>query len=549
MKKITLIIFTFISLLSFGQEYAPKKNLPIIPLPKELKTSDGDFVLTAQTKLVIMRETQALGFMQPVDYFNNYLKTNFDLELSVVSVLPTDGNYIIILSPEEKIGQVESYSLSINSNQILFSAEGEAGLFYGIQTLIQLLPIEKSAEIKIPCVQIVDAPRYQWRGMHLDCSRHFFTKEEVKKYIDYLAMYKFNVFHWHLVDDQGWRIEIKKYPLLTSVGGKRKETLIGKPQWNKDGTPSKEDKYDGIAYGGFYTQEDIKEIVNYARFKYITIIPEIEMPGHSLAALAAYPQFSCTGGPFETYTKWGVSDDVYCAGKDETFSFLEDILAEVMPLFPGKYIHIGGDECLKDRWKACAKCQKRIADEKLKNPEELQSYFITRIEKYVNANGKQIIGWDEILEGGLAPNAAVMSWRGTKGGIDAAKQKHFVVMSPGKPCYFDHYQSKDKTKEPLAIGGFNPLDSVYAYNPTPKVLTADEAKFIMGAQANVWTEYIVDFKQVEYMSMPRMAALSEALWTPLEKKNYTDFVVRLKLHAPVLDKMGVNYAKHFKSLK
>ncbi len=537
-----------VSLVSFAQqEYAPKKVVAIIPLPKELKTSDGNFVLSAQTKIVLMND--AKGFKPEVDYMNNFFKTNYDFELPIVNILPTDGNYIIVISPEEKIGQIENYDLSINQNQILFSSEGNAGIFYGMQTLIQLLPLQKSTEIKIPCVQISDAPRYQWRGMHLDCSRHFFKKEEVKKYIDYLAMYKFNVFHWHLVDDQGWRIEIKKYPLLTSIGGKRKETIIGKPAWEKDGTPSKNDKYDGISYDGFYTQEDVTEIVAYAQSKYITVLPEIEMPGHSLAALAAYPQFSCTGGPFETFTKWGVSDDVYCAGNDETFTFLQDILAEVMPLFPGKYIHIGGDECLKERWKDCPKCQKRIRDENLKNEEGLQSYFIKRIEEYVNGKGKQIIGWDEILEGGLAPNAALMSWRGIAGGIAAAKQKHFVVMSPGKPCYFDHYQSKDKIKEPLAIGGFNPLDSVYLYNPTPKALTEEEAKFIMGAQANVWTEYIVDFKQVEYMSVPRMAALSEALWTPLDKKNYKDFIVRLKLHAPMLDKMGVNYAKHFMSIK
>jgi hexosaminidase len=356
-------------------------------------------------------------------------------------------------------------------------------------------------------------------------------------------MYKFNVFHWHLVDDQGWRIEIKKYPLLTTVGSKRKETIVGKPKWDKDGKPYKDDKYDGTPYSGFYTQEDIKEVIAYAEKRHITIVPEIEMPGHSLAALAAYPMYSCTGGPFETFTKWGVSDDVYCAGKDSTFNFLEDILTEVMNLFPSKYIHIGGDECLKDRWKACARCQKRIADEKLKNEDGLQSYFITRIEKFVNSKGKQIIGWDEILDGGLAPNAAVMSWRGTKGGIEAAHQKHNVVMTPGKPCYFDHYQSKDKDKEPLAIGGYNPLDSVYAYNPTPKALSADDAKYILGAQGNVWTEYITDFAKVQYMSMPRMAALAEAVWTQPDKKDYKNFIVRLKKHTKVLDKMGVNYAK------
>ncbi len=541
MKKICLVIGILISSALFAQEKMPVTPLGLIPLPNKVVQSNGEFKLTKETKIVLMNSS----FELEVSYLNSYLKTNYDLELQVVSVLPSDGNYMIITEPEVKVGQLENYSLNVNQNQILFSAEGNAGLFYSMQTLLQLLPLQKSAEVKIPCVQIKDSPRYAWRGMHLDCSRHFFTKEEVKKYIDYLAMYKFNVFHWHLVDDQGWRIEIKKYPLLTKIGSQRKETIIGKPAFNKDGTPSKDDKYDGIAYGGFYTQEDIKEVVAYAKSKYITVVPEIEMPGHSLAALAAYPNYSCTGGPFETFTKWGVSDDVYCAGNDSTFLFLENILSEVMDLFPGKYIHIGGDECLKDRWKVCPKCQKRIADEKLKDESELQSYFITRIEKYVNSKGKQIIGWDEILEGGLAPNAALMSWRGTEGGIAAAQQKHFVVMTPGKPCYFDHYQSKDKTKEPLAIGGFNPLAAVYAYNPTPQALLEDESKYIMGAQGNVWTEYITDFAKVQYMSMPRMAALSEVLWTLPEKKNYKDFLMRLKIHTKTLDKMGVNYSKQF----
>lgn len=545
MKNYILILSILISVASFAQQQSPAKRSGLIPLPQEYKQSEDNFVLTAQTKVVSINEK----FKPELDLLMNYFKTAYDLDLALVRILPTDGNYIMVTQPENETGKPENYNLSVNQNQILFSAEGNEGLFYGIQTLMQLMPLEKAAEVKIPCVQISDSPCYQWRGMHLDCSRHFFTKEEVKKYIDYLAMYKFNVFHWHLTDDQGWRIEIKKYPLLTTIGSKRKETIIGKPLWEKDGTPSKKDKYDGIPHGGFYTQEEIKEVVDYAKRKYITVVPEIEMPGHSLAALAAYPQYSCTGGPFETYTKWGVSDDVYCAGNDETFLFMEDILTEVMDLFPGKYIHIGGDECLKDRWKACPKCQKRIADEKLKNEEELQSYFITRIEKFVNSKGRQIIGWDEILEGGLAPNAALMSWRGTAGGIAAAKQKHNVVMSPGKPCYFDHYQAKDKIKEPLAIGGYNPLDSVYAYNPTPKVLSEEEKKYIMGAQANVWTEYIIDFASVQYMAMPRMAALSEALWTRPDKKNYKDFIVRLKLHTKVLDKMQVNYAKHLMSVK
>ena len=548
MKNISLLLLClFISIISFAQrpDEKPAKLLPLIPLPKEMTPSNDEFILTDKTKIILTNEK----FKPEVNYLNGYLKTHYDLELQVVSNMPSDGNYIMIAQPDFEAGWLENYDLTMNQNQIVFIAEGNAGLFYGIETLIQLMPLEKTKEIKISCAEIKDSPRYQWRGMHLDCSRHFFSKVEVKKYIDYLAMYKFNVFHWHLVDDQGWRIEINRYPLLTKIGSQRKETIIGKPAWDKDGKPSKDDKYDGTPYGGFYTQNDIKEIVAYAQVRHITVVPEIEMPGHSLAALAAYPQYSCTGGPFETYTKWGVSDDVYCAGNDSTFLFLQNILAEVCDLFPGKYIHIGGDECLKERWKACAKCQKRIIDERLKDENELQSYFITRIEKYLNSKGKQIIGWDEILDGGLAPNAAVMSWRGIKGGIAAAKQKHNVVMTPGKPCYFDHYQAKDKTKEPLAIGGYNPLDSVYAYNPSPKGLTEEESKYIMGAQGNVWTEYITDFSKVEYMSMPRMAALSEALWTPVDKKNYKNFVSRLKLHSKTLDKMNVNYAKHFVTQK
>lgn len=542
MKKIfCLFVLVVISFGAFAQ--APARVLPLIPLPKEVKSSNDNFILTNKTIIVLTNEK----FKPEVDYLNNYLKKNYDFQLSITSVLPTDGNYIFITQPDFEAGFMENYDLSINQNQILFIAEGNAGLFYGMETLIQLMSLEKTPEVKIACVQINDTPRYQWRGMHLDCSRHFFTKEEVKTYIDYLAMYKFNVFHWHLTDDQGWRIEIKKYPLLTKIGSQRKETIIGKPKWDKNGEPSKDNKYDGIAYGGFYTQEDISEIIEYAQVRHITIVPEIEMPGHSLAALASYPQYSCTGGPFETETKWGVTDDVFCAGNDSAFLFMQDILTEVMDLFPGKYIHIGGDECLKERWKSCPKCQKRITDEKLKDEKELQSYFISRIEKFVNSKGKQIIGWDEILEGGLAPNAAVMSWQGTEGGIAAAKQKHFVVMTPGKPCYFDHYQSKDKIKEPLAIGGFNPLDSVYAYDPIPKILSEEEGKYIMGAQGNVWTEYMTDFSKVQYMSMPRMAALSEVLWTPKDKKNYKNFIVRLKLHSKLFDKMGVNYSKQFLS--
>ncbi|GAB3821660.1 family 20 glycosylhydrolase [Pontibacter rugosus] len=387
----------------------------------------------------------------------------------------------------------------------------------------------------LPAVSITDKPRYEWRGMHLDVVRHFFPVEFVKQYIDYLAMHKLNTFHWHLTDDQGWRIEIKKYPKLTEVGAWRDSTLIGH-YWDLPQT------YDNTRHGGFYTQEQIKEVVKYAQERYITVVPEIEMPGHAVAALAAYPELSCSGGPFKVEGKWGIFKDVFCAGNEQTFAFLEDVLTEVIALFPSKYIHVGGDESPKDRWKACAKCQQRMAQEGLKNEHELQSYFVQRMEKFVNSKGRQIIGWDEILEGGLAPNAAVMSWRGTKGGIAAAKQKHYVVMTPGTHLYFDHYQG-DRELEPTAIHGYSPLSKVYAFEPTPAELSKEEQQYVLGAQANLWTEYIPTEEHVEYMVMPRMAALSEVLWTQENQKNWDDFKQRMQRQYQRYDALGVKYAR------
>ncbi len=536
-KKISFVLAICVWLVN-----AHAQVLPLIPQPNKVELQKGSFTINKNTIIFAEKKSNEAAYLQ------QYIFENYGLKLKVTHKIKYETNLITLwrsLAVTQADSNLEAYKLNISNKNIVINSTGNAGFFYAIQTLIQLLPIDRNAALTVPSLIINDVPRYQWRGMHLDCSRHFFTKQEVKKYIDYLAMYKLNVFHWHLVDDQGWRIEIKKYPLLTQIGSKRSATLIGKPTFDVNGNPSPNDKYDSTLYQGFYTQNDVKEIVAYAKKRHITVVPEIEMPGHSLAALAAYPQFACNPGPFQTFSRWGVSDDVYCAGNDETFTFLENILTEVMQLFPSKYIHIGGDECVKTKWKACPKCQKRKADEHLEDEEALQSYFITRIEKMVNANGRQIIGWDEILEGGLAPNAAVMSWRGINGGIAAAKQKHFVVMSPGRPCYFDHYQSRAKDKEPVAIGGFNPLDSVYNYNPTPDSLNADEQKYIMGAQANVWTEYITTFSHVEYMSLPRMSALSEVLWTNTENKNYQSFMDRLKLHSAILDRMKANYAKHF----
>jgi hexosaminidase len=390
-------------------------------------------------------------------------------------------------------------------------------------------------KVSIPAVQITDIPRFSWRGAHLDVGRHFFDKEFIKKYIDIIAIHKMNVFHWHLTDDQGWRIEIKKYPLLTEIGAWRDETVIGHPWAGKEPV-----KYDGIRHGGFYTQGEIKEIIDYAADRYITIVPEIEMPGHAQAAIASYPELGCTGEKMKVRTTWGISPNIYNT-EDNTFKFLEDVLTEVIDLFPSEYIHIGGDEALKDQWKASNKIQKQIKDLGLKDEHELQSYFIQRIEKFINSKGRKLIGWDEILEGGLAPNATVMSWRGIQGGIDAASQGHDVVMTPSTHCYLDYYQSKNTEMEPLAIGGYLPLDTVYNYEPVPLELSADEAKHILGAQGNVWTEFIATPEHVEYMLLPRIAALAELTWTPKEMKNLEYFKKRLVIQVERYKTMGWNY--------
>ncbi|MBK9273913.1 MAG: family 20 glycosylhydrolase [Flavobacteriales bacterium] len=426
----------------------------------------------------------------------------------------------------------EWHQVQITGGGITVTAPSDEGLYRGSRTLIQLL--EQGRETgSLPCLTVTDHPRFPWRGMHLDACRHFWSVEFTKTYIDLLARYKMNRFHWHLTDDQGWRIEIRKYPKLTEVGAWRRGSQVG---------PYSRRAYDSIPYGGFYTQEQIREVVAYAAARHITVVPEIEMPGHAMAALAAYPRLGCTGGPYEVQRGWGVFDDVFCAGNDSVFTVMQDVLTEVMDLFSGTTIHIGGDECPKERWKTCVKCQARMKTEGLKDEHELQSYFIQRIEKFVNSKGRTIIGWDEILEGGLAPNAAVMSWRGTEGGVAAAKSGHFAVMSPGSHCYFDHYQG-DPANEPLAIGGHTTVQKVYSYEPIPAELNAEEAKYILGAQGNVWTEYILTPEHVEYMAVPRMLALAEVLWTPKENRDEADFLARLEREFPKLEAMGVNASK------
>lgn len=518
--------FLFLLLLIFTTVFS-QNQLPIIPQPKSIVLGEGSFVLNNKT--VIQSEEDSFE----AKYLQEIIKQQLGFDLKIVTSTKAHSRIIFANKIiEKKKSFKEWYTLSISKNDVIITATEAHGIFYGIQTLSQLLPIEKSSEVKLPCLTITDEPNYSWRGMHLDCARHFFPKEFIKKYIDYLAQYKMNTFHWHLTDDQGWRIEIKKYPKLTEVGAWRNGSMIGHYT---------DQKFDDKRYGGFYTQDDIKEIVTYANQRHITIVPEIEMPGHAMAALAAYPEYSCTGGPFEVGKTWGVLDDVFCP-KEDTFTFLENILTEVIDLFPSKYIHIGGDESPKVRWKVCPNCQKRIKEENLKDEHELQSYFIQRIEKFVNTKGRKIIGWDEILEGGLAPNAAVMSWRGTEGGIAAAKQNHFVVMSPGSHCYFDHYQGEPKNG-PIAFGGYTTVEKVYSFNPTPKELSSEEAKYILGAQANLWTEYIETPSHVEYMIFPRMLALSEVLWGTSNPEKYSDFQNRVLQHFDIFDKKGINYSK------
>lgn len=424
------------------------------------------------------------------------------------------------------------YILKISQNAISITGKNKGGVFYGLMSLMQLVENPTAKTYQVPCMEIIDYPRFDYRGMHLDCARHFFSVDFVKKYIDYLALYKLNTFHWHLTDDQGWRIEIKQYPKLTEVGAWRDGTMVGH---------YRDQKYDSIRYGGFYTQAEIKLIIKYATARNITIIPEIEMPGHCVAALAAYPEYGCIDTNLTVAKGWGGFPDVFCP-KEEIFTFLENVLTEVMALFPSQYIHIGGDEVEKTRWKNSAFCQKLIVDSNLVNENGLQSYFIQRIEKFVNSKGKKMIGWDEILEGGIAPNATIMSWRSEDGGIAAAQQKHYAIMCPGDFCYFDHYQS-EPTYEPVAIGGYTTVFDVYNYEPIPAVLTAQEQKYILGAQANIWTEYISTPEHVEYMLMPRLLALSEVLWTQKEKKNYDDFVKRLLIHFELLSQVDCNFSK------
>jgi hexosaminidase len=537
MKKYSFVFLFFLSVKCFSQ-------LNIVPVPSEVKMGKGFFFVNKEFGVVYANAQEEGNEAFSVSrYFQGQLKKmGYKCSLTSYTAKGRPINGLVYIT-YDTTKQNDFYKLSITDRFISIDG-GERGIFYGIQTLIQIIESAKQQttngkhQLSIPQLYITDYPRFKYRGMHLDVGRHFFPVSFIKKYIDYLAAYKFNTFHWHLTEDQGWRIEIKKYPLLTQVGSCRDRTLIGNYGSGK---------YDSIKYCSYYTQQQIKEIVQYATDRYITVIPEIEMPGHSTAALASYPYLGCTKGPYKVMDTWGVLDDVYCAGNDSTFTFLQDVLDEVMQLFPSKYIHIGGDECPKERWKKCAACQKRMQDNNLKDEHALQSYFIQRMGKYLNSKGRNIIGWDEILEGGLAPNATVMSWRGEAGGIEAAKQNHDVIMTPGSHCYLDHSQSKNE--DSLTIGGYLPLEKVYSYEPIPAALNTQQAKHVLGAQGNVWTEYIKNTSKVEYMIFPRMMALSEVLWSPKEKRDWKDFERRLPVIFERLDQQKINYSKAYYDLK
>jgi hexosaminidase len=505
----------------FSILFATAQICPILPTPAVYQRVNGQFVCSGNL-VVDPSEINPALFQS----FKDLAKWSHQME-----VTPSVQNPMVSFKKLTNVKQ-DSYSINI-SERIVISYSSDASCFYALTSLLQLASLQ-DGQVSFQQCFVKDYPKFQWRGLHLDVSRHFFTPDEVKRFIDLMAFYKFNTLHWHLTDDQGWRIEIKKYPLLTEVGAWRDSTV-------NDHYTTLPRTYQKERYGGFYTQEQVKEIVAYAASKYIQVVPEIEMPGHARAALAAYPQYSCTGEHLGVEGLWGIFDDIFCA-KEESIIFLQDVLSEVIPLFPSAYVHVGGDEAPKTRWKECPKCQAVIQANGLHDEHELQSYFIRRMDAFLTDNGKKLIGWDEILEGGLSPNATVMSWRGYEGGIAAASQGHDVVMCPGSHCYFDHYQGKG-TDEPLAIGGFTSLEKVLSFDPIPSDMSVAQAAYVLGAQGNLWTEYIADYQKLEYMAYPRAIALSTALWSET-KPDYNSFLsVLLHYHFPFLEKKKVNFSK------
>ncbi|WP_308991340.1 glycoside hydrolase family 20 protein [Mariniflexile litorale] len=531
-----LILLMFFSACS-KQKIFTENDINIIPKPAELTLTEGVFEFSNATKFVISNE----GIKEVAKTLIKKFEKAAGFKIETVSTTP---NKNFIQFKKDNTFEKEAYELVVSSDNITITAKEDAGFIYGLETLRQLLPtaIENSSETSanwvIPALTIKDKPRFQHRGLMLDISRHFFDKAYIKKTIDRLVMHKMNVLHLHLVDDQGWRIEIKKYPKLTEVGAFRVDQEH--VAWNSRKTNSPDEKG---TYGGFLTQEELKEIVAYAQAKNIEVIPEIEMPAHVSSAIAAYPELSCYGKSIAVPSGglWPITD-IYCAGKESTFEFLENVLDEVMTIFPSKYIHIGGDEATKTNWEKCPHCQKRIKEEDLEDVEELQSYFVKRIEKYINSKGKSLIGWDEILEGGLAPEATVMSWRGTKGGFEAAEQGHDVIMTPESHCYFNFYQGP-QNEEPTAFNAYTPLSKVYQFDPVVEGMTETQANHVLGGQANLWSEYITTNEDSEYMIFPRLAALSETLWSTKTSRNWENFSKRLETQFERYDNLGINYAK------
>lgn len=536
------------SLLVIGMNFiscTPKAeaDLDIVPYPFSVESGRGVFEIAGADFYV----DPSLGerTMKAVDDFR-LLLSGASGDESLLSEGKSGASVVFLL--DSTLGK-EEYNLDVTQRKVVVKSSDLNGAVYAIETIKQLLPVEiyknspaENVSWTIPCVKIHDKPRFAYRGLHMDPSRHFFEVDEVKRYIDIIVLHKMNTLHWHLTDDQGWRIEIRKYPKLTEIGAYRDKTLIGHLNDDKG--------YDYTRYGGFYTQDDIREVVEYAASKGVTVIPEIDLPGHMLAALAAYPEYGCTGGPYEVWGRWGVSEDVLCAGKDETFEFLEGVLTEVMELFPSEYIHIGGDESPKVRWEKCPACQAKIKElglmdgEKYSAEHYLQSYVTARVERFLNSHGRKIIGWDEILEGELAPGATVMSWRGVEGGLQAAKLGHDAIMTPSTHFYFDYCQSDTPENEPLGIGGYIPVEKCYSYEPFTPEMTDEEKGHILGVQANLWTEYIKTPEHLEYMLLPRAAALSEVQWCAPENKSYDRFLKSMKHYADIYDALGYNYAKH-----
>ncbi|WP_195280569.1 beta-N-acetylhexosaminidase [Parabacteroides johnsonii] len=539
LKYWILLYFSLIIFSACGEKIHREKYYGVVPKPNVMELGQGGFDLSRRTKFCLLDKDTLLRYS--IENFNVIIEKSIGEKLDIiVSDKPVNRSINISLDSEL---EEEAYRLQIRSNRIDIVGGTAKGVFYALQTMQQLVPSsvlegKQADRIELPEIKITDKPYFKYRGAMLDVGRYYFEPEEIKQFIDVLAMHKMNVFHWHLTEDYGWRIEIKKYPNLTKVGSIREKS----PYRMERGKPI---QFDNKPHGGFYTQEEIRDIVKYAAERFITIIPEIELPGHATAALASYPHLGCKGKDYKVETIWRVTDEAFCVGRESTFEFLDNVFTEVVDLFPSEYVHIGGDECRKVRWKECPMCQKRIKDEHLKDEIELQSYFVKRVEKILQSKGKKIIGWDEILEGGVSPTATVMSWRGVEGGIEAAKKGNHVIMAPSSYCYLDFYQSKDMLKEPLSIGGYLPIDSVYSFDPL-EGLTAEESNYIEGVQANIWTAFMDTTEIVYYMTLPRLAAVAEVAWSYRkgETLTYSDFKHRMADFRVLYDIRELPYAKY-----